>query len=225
MILYHGSQYIVRQPIFGYGSQANDFGRGFYCTESLELAKEWACMKNHDGYANKYRLSLDGLNVVNLNSPEFNILNWIAVLTKNRTFGVKGSLSSEAMKYLQKTFLPDLSRYDLIQGYRADDSYFSFARAFVSNAISVQQLGRAMMLGNLGEQIVLVSQKAFQQIEFLEAIQAESEEYFRAANARDKEARQSYRQIAEEAGHMNDLFMVDILRRGMTNDDINRLVR
>ena len=222
MILYHGSQYIIEHPLFGYGNQANDYGKGFYCTESIDLAKEWACLKNHDGFANKYHLPENGLTFVNLNGPEYNILNWIAVLIENRTFWSKNSLSDEAKRYIHDTFLPDLSGYDVIRGYRADDSYFSFAKAFVSNTISVQQLSAAMRLGNLGEQIVLVSQKAFNEIEFIEAVSAKKEKYFLLAEARDKEARSSYRRLAQETDHMNDLFIVDIMRRGMTNDDIPR---
>lgn len=39
-IIYHGSKNIVMQPKFGLGKLYNDYGRGFYCTESLDLAKE-----------------------------------------------------------------------------------------------------------------------------------------------------------------------------------------
>ena len=38
--LYHGSEKIVERPMFGEGKIHNDYGRGFYCTEHLELAKE-----------------------------------------------------------------------------------------------------------------------------------------------------------------------------------------
>lgn len=40
--IYHGSEQIVEVPTFGLGRKNNDFGLGFYCTESDELAKEWA---------------------------------------------------------------------------------------------------------------------------------------------------------------------------------------
>ena len=42
IVLYHGSEQIIEEPTFGKGKQNNDFGLGFYCTESEELAKEWA---------------------------------------------------------------------------------------------------------------------------------------------------------------------------------------
>ena len=42
-IIYHGSQQIIETPKFGIGRKYNDYGQGFYCTENIELAKEWAC--------------------------------------------------------------------------------------------------------------------------------------------------------------------------------------
>ena len=80
--------------------------------------------------------------------------------------------------YLKTNFLPDISDYDLIKGYRADDSYFSFAQAFLSNQISYLQLQKAMKLGKLGEQIVLKSQKAFNQLEFKNYEIAEGKKYY-----------------------------------------------
>ena len=64
MILFHGSEKIIEKPVFGRGNIKNDYGRGFYCTENEELAKEWACSNNHDGFANKYEFDMDGLNVL-----------------------------------------------------------------------------------------------------------------------------------------------------------------
>ena len=86
MILYHGSEMIIENPVYGKGNLRNDYGRGFYCTESEELAKEWACSNNKNGFANKYNFDIQGLNVLYLNSEEYTLLNWLAVLTKNRTY-------------------------------------------------------------------------------------------------------------------------------------------
>ena len=80
MIVFHGSDHIVEHPVLNGGKRSNDYGSGFYTTESLELAKEWACAKNTDGFANRYELKLEGLSILNLNSPDYNILNWLACL-------------------------------------------------------------------------------------------------------------------------------------------------
>ena len=50
---------VIEKPIFGVGNPNNDYGLGFYCTESMDLAKEWACSNNEtNGYANQYEIDL-----------------------------------------------------------------------------------------------------------------------------------------------------------------------
>ena len=161
MILYHGSREIVEHPLYGKGSENNDYGQGFYCTESLELAKEWACPEIKDGFANQYELDLTGLSILYLNQGGYHILNWIAILLQNRIFPKRSPIARQAHEYILSEFLPDISGYDVICGYRADDSYFAYAKDFLNNTISVGQLAQAMKLGELGEQIVLKSKTAF----------------------------------------------------------------
>ena len=50
--IYHGSNQIIETPAYGKGRKNNDFGLGFYCTESNELAKEWAVDEDRDGFVN-----------------------------------------------------------------------------------------------------------------------------------------------------------------------------
>ena len=119
MILYHGSDHIIEKPVFGEGKSYNDYGRGFYCTEHVELAKEWACATGGDGYANRYQLEMGGLSVLNLNTPEYNILNWLAILLENRKFNVAEGLPQRAKAYILENFKVDYKKYDLIIGYRA----------------------------------------------------------------------------------------------------------
>lgn len=93
MQLYHGSENIVKKPEFGKGNFKNDYGRGFYCTQNIELAKEWACGNKKDGFVNEYILHDKGLNIIRLNSPQYNILNWLAVLTHHRSYWQKSSIA------------------------------------------------------------------------------------------------------------------------------------
>ena len=71
--LFHGSVAVIEQPVFGKGARNNDYGRGFYCTEEIELAREWACSRQKNGYVNEYEFNMAGLNILNLNDPEYNI--------------------------------------------------------------------------------------------------------------------------------------------------------
>ncbi len=49
IILYHGSVEKIEKPVYGKGKKYNDYGLGFYCTEHIELAKEWSCNEGVDG--------------------------------------------------------------------------------------------------------------------------------------------------------------------------------
>ena len=220
MIIYHGSEKIIEKPVFGKGNLRNDYGKGFYCTESEELAKEWACSNNKNGFANKYELSLEGLNILYLNSDKYNVLHWLAILTKNRTYWENSTISETAKKYLAQNFMIDTSEYDVIIGYRADDSYFSFARDFVSGTISYRQLSEAMRLGKLGEQVVLISKKAFEKISYLSNSPADSEVYYSRKKERDRKARQEYRRTKQAEDLENELFIIDIIREEMKQNDL-----
>ena len=219
MILYHGSEKIIESPVFGKGNSHNDYGKGFYCTESEYLAKEWACANNKNGFANKYEFDIDGLKILYLNSERYNILNWLAILTKNRTYWESNTVSELAKKYISENFMIDTTEYDVIIGYRADDSYFSFAQDFVAGAISYRQLGEAMKLGKLGEQIVLISEKAFTRIKYISNSPADASVYYKKKKERDRIARKEYRQAKSESISPDELLIVDIIREGMKQND------
>ena len=215
--LYHGSEQIIESPTFGLGKQNNDFGLGFYCTESEELSKEWAVSSLRNGFVNRYSLDTEYLKILNLNNPDYTILNWIAVLVAHRLFSIKSPAAQQAKRYLIDNFGVNVNAYDLIIGYRADDSYFDFAASFLNNGISVQQLANAMRLGKLGEQIVIKSKYAFSLLHYDGFSIAEKEKYYVRRKARNDEADQLYSDILEE--ETDGLYILDIIRGGIQNDD------
>lgn len=221
MVLYHGSSAIIKKPQYGKGNLHNDYGRGFYCTENPELAKEWACPEARDGFANQYELDMDGLNKLDLGAEEYHILNWMALLLKNRIFAKRAPVAREAEQYILQEFLPDTEGYDIICGYRADDSYFSYARDFLNNTITLEQLSCAMRLGKLGNQVVLISQKAFSQITYTGYEVADAGVYYPRRMRRERNAREAYLTghgagfAVGSEGH----FVVDLMRNGVKNDD------
>ena len=220
MIIYHGSKNIIEKPEYGKGKPYNDYGRGFYCTEYLDLAKEWACDDESGGYANKYELDIEDLKVLDLNGADYCILNWISILLSNRTFTLDTDLAIQAKEYILKNFPVQTKGFDIIKGYRADDSYFSYARDFLQNTISVKRLSQVMKLGNLGNQIVLISQKAFESIHFLGYEESAQEVYLPLRKKRDELARVAY--LTDRQGSTfssDDIYMIDIIRNGMKADD------
>ena len=220
LTIYHGSQQIVETPKFGMGKKYNDYGQGFYCTENIELAKEWACPVKNDGYSNKYIMHLEGMNVMHLTKGEFNILNWLAILLANRRFDITSSIGNNAREFILSRFMPDTTNVDVMIGYRADDSYFSFAEDFVNNTISLKDLNFAMQLGTLGEQVVLLSERSFGQIEFAGYEVADYREYYYMRAKRDQNARTAYANRKKNFDQlMDDIFILDIMREDMNHDD------
>ena len=217
--LYHGSRMIIEKPTFGAGNSNNDYGVGFYCTRELELAKEWACGEESSGFANQYELDLSGLSVMELSGENYHILNWIALLLNNRQFRISNDVAAEGQRYLAAHFLPDISGFDIITGYRADDSYFSFANAFLNSTLSLEQLSKAMRLGKLGEQTVLKSKCAFEQLNFIRGDIAEREVYYPKRSKRDREARESYKTERGMQNPLDAVYILDIMRGGWQNDD------
>ena len=221
MLLYHGSREIVTNPTYGLGSERNDYGRGFYCTTQAELAKEWACPSVRDGFMNMYELDMSDLNILYLNKEGYHILNWLALLLVNRTFQKRSPISRQANEYIIKEFLPETKGYDVICGYRADDSYFAYAKDFLNNTISIGQLRRAMQLGELGEQVVLISPKAFGQIKFLGYEIVEGSIYHPRRMARDYQARNAYLNYHGDNFELEarDMFVRDVIMGKVKNDD------
>ena len=218
MILYHGSLEIIQKPEFGKGKSYNDYGRGFYCTEHLELAKEWSCTENADGYANQYELDMTDLSILDLSSNEYTILHWLALLVEYRKFKKNTPVLQLGTEWLKEHYLIDLSQYDIVKGYRADDSYFSFAKAFLNNEISLKQLSYAMQLGKLGEQVVLKSPKAFENLQFLSYEFADNTIYYAKRKTRNEEARAAYRMELARVD-LDGLYMRDIIREEVMPND------
>ena len=223
LVIYHGSKDIIEKPYYHGGKAENDYGFGFYCTENLDLAKEWSCSNNeNNGFANKYSIDTTGLKILDLTNKRYSILNWVAILLKHRTFDLSNEISKQAKEYLIKNFYIDVDEYDIVIGYRADDSYFSFARDFINNTISVRQLSKAMELGQLGKQVVIISKLAFDKLHFDGFETADKLSYYTNSNARDDRARHDYLNgTRKDAIISDDLFIIDIIRRGIKDGDTN----
>lgn len=219
MRIYHGSKNIIKKPIFGYGKKYNDYGLGFYCSEYLELAKEWAVDIDSDGYANIYELDIKDLKVLNLNDNKYCILHWLAILLENRIFDIPSGIALEAREYLLNNFMINYNEYDVIIGYRADDSYFAFAQDFLNGTISYRQLNNALRLGKLGNQIVLKSKKSFNNITFVDFIKVDKDTYYPLKENRDKLARREYFNNERNKRQKGDITIINIIDEEMKEND------
>ena len=190
-IIYHGSEFIIEKPEYLKGNIHNDYGLGFYCSSNKELAKEWAAKRTGHGFVNKYRIRDDRLNILDLTKPPFNdVLYWVALLMHNRELSddLRNNYPRE-LKYLEDKYLIDIKKYDIVIGYRADDSYFRFPEAFVRSEITLESLNKIFQAGELGKQYVLISEHSFNLIHFLEyeeAFERSRGDYYTRKSGADK---------------------------------------
>ncbi|MBR5597838.1 MAG: DUF3990 domain-containing protein [Lachnospiraceae bacterium] len=196
MIVYHGSPNQDIIPTFGLGEEKHDYGKGFYLTENIELAKEWAvCTPNEvSGWVHKYELDL--LDLAVLDFEQENILSWLAELMKHRQADNSKRYRMLSEKFIAKYGI-DTSGYDVIKGWRANASYFYIAKAFVRDEIDVEILEELMILDGLGVQYCIKTEKAYAKLMELkeEMIVVNYQEFNQKYNERDISARENMRQL------------------------------
>ena len=190
ILLYHGSNHIVNTPIYHGGKLNNDYGYGFYMTQYPERAEEWALLMDGASYCNIYECNVEGLNVVNLD--EYGPLAWVAEVLKNRGPGDRHIDSKNSYKVFCKKYCVDLSKADVIVGYRADDSYFQIIESFLDNYITIDEVVSFFYKAKLGRQIVFISKKSFDEkyIKFSNAYKV-SNERLKYAKNNDNNARKT----------------------------------
>lgn len=174
MKLYHGSKAIVDEPRVKGSNPANDYGPAFYLTEDLESAKEWACRNNSVGFVNVYSLNESNLRILDLRDKKYSPLNWLAILMHYRSIEPSFKLYfKKELQFLEDEYFIDVEQFDVVVGYRADDAYFRFPLDFIRGNITVEQLEGVYKAGKLGYQVVIISQKAIEQLTFVKYIEAE----------------------------------------------------
>lgn len=208
IILYHGSPNKVVVPQFGFGEGKHDYGKGFYLTENIELAKEWAVCRPDEmnGWVHKYELETDDLRI--LDFQEHNILSWLAELMKHRD-----ASDSRRYKVLSKKFIAeygiDTSEYDVIKGWRANASYFYIAKEFVRDNIDIEILEELLSLGGLGIQYCIKSELAYSKLTEVDdgLISVDYSEFNEKYNERDIIARKKMRELVDsDANKVTNVF-------------------
>ena len=196
--LYHGSQNVIYTPEFGRGKPYNDYGQGFYTTKSIDLAGEWAVLhSNEDGFINEYSFDRIGLAILNL--EKMPLETWVAILMECRK-GSYNEVVRTRMERFVRLYGVELAQYDLIEGWRANDAFFSYVRDFLNLALSLEKLQEAMNLGDYGTQICLKSEHAFnnERLKYMKHHKATVTQYYTTAAARDDDARRAYRNLNEK---------------------------
>ena len=202
IILYHGTPNKIVEPVFGGGDDKHDYGRGFYLTENIELAKEWAVCRPNDknGWVHKYELDCSDIKI--LNFQERDVLAWLAELMKHRDAADSKRYRMLAAKFIDK-YGVDTDGYDVIKGWRADASYFYIAKEFVRDNIDMDILEELLSLGGLGIQYCIKSELAFSRLQEINSdlIMVNYNEFNDKYNKRDVEARMKMRKLVDSDGN------------------------
>ena len=208
IILYHGSPNQQVSPRYGLGDEKHDYGKGFYLTENLELAKEWAVCRpdERNGWVHKFSLDITDLKV--LDFQEHNILSWLAELMKHREAADSKRYRVLSRKFIEKYGI-ESENYDVIKGWRANASYFYIAREFVRDNIDVEILEELLSLGGLGIQYCIKSERAYEKLlEIKEELTCvDFREFNEKYNERDVSAREKMRKLVDsDANKVTNVF-------------------
>ncbi len=194
--LYHGTSNKIVTPTFGLGNEKHDYGKGFYLTEDVELAKEWAVCHpdEHNGWVHKYELDVEGLKI--LDFEKCNVLAWLAELMKHRDASDSKRYRVLARKFIEKYGI-DSTDFDLIKGWRANASFFFIAKEFVHDNVDIDILEKLLSLGGLGIQYCIKTEKAYSHLKEISdsLLLVDYAEFNDKYNSRDIHARQSMRKL------------------------------
>lgn len=198
LILFHGTANEIITPTYGLGDDKHDYGKGFYLTESMELAKEWAVCRPNDtnGFVHKYELDIAELKI--LDFQENHVLAWLAELMKHREAADTKRYRMLAEKFIAQ-YGVDTSDYDVIKGWRANASYFYIAKEFVRDNIDIDILEELLSLGGLGIQYCIKSRLAYSKLKEVreELVTVDYAEFNEKYNYRDITARKKMRELID----------------------------
>lgn len=155
MILYHGSNMIVKEPKLIEQNRLLDFGNGFYTTTNKEqveaFSKKVASKRGGKPIINIYEFNENYEE--NLYIKEFPSPNgeWIDFVSDHRNGIYKGD------------------KYDIIIGAVANDDVYRTLQIYSTGLLSKEQALEALKVKKLFNQYVFTTEKALSCLKFIEA--------------------------------------------------------
>ena len=206
--IYHGTTNPDFKPYYGGGKDYHDYGKGLYCTKDLEAAKEWACQSTDTSvsYVYVYDLNMRGVAPV-LDLYALEPLFWLSALAQYRYGRSESNARRERRLKFISLFPINCEDYEVIRGWRADDRYFAYFSAFLSLDISYEAVVQAMMLGDLGQQIVLKGEAAYSRCRQVDKIVISGDNYFKCNTQyieRERKAEGNLQYVRDIPGIMLD---------------------
>lgn len=155
MILFHGSNMIVKEPLIIDSNRYLDFGTGFYTTtnenQAVNFAQKVVQRKKGNPVVNVYEL--DDASIKDLKVKEFDGLNeeWLDFVSANRN----GTYNGE--------------QYDLIVGAVADDDVYRTLQVYASGLLTKEQALEALKIKKLFNQYVFATNRSLKVLKFVKA--------------------------------------------------------
>ena len=157
MILYHGSNVEVKEPILLKIQRELDFGKGFYTTSDLEQAARWAERTakrrgESNAFVTVYEVNEDELKNIRLLSFDSPNVEWLNLVVKNR----KGEYIAE--------------NWDIISGPVADDQTAQVIDLYLEGAYDEEEAIRRFLTQRLKDQYAFKTKEALKLLIFKEVI-------------------------------------------------------
>lgn len=145
MIVYHGSIEIVEIPLISKGRRNLDFGQGFYVTDIMQQAIDWATRPiNHDKlqYLNRYILDVEAVRSANYRCIKFEAYDdrWLDFVLANR--------------HGEQTEV-----FDMVEGGIANDRVFNTIELYDAKLITREEALSRLRYENPNNQICILSQE------------------------------------------------------------------
>jgi hypothetical protein len=164
MILYHGSNVIVKNPNLNLSRKNLDFGAGFYTTENKQQAVDFSQKVMIRKKQNKRSVSVYDFDIDTAESVP-DILRfkapdrlWLDFVHQNRQGTYTGKL------------------YDLVIGPVANDDVFTTLILFEQGLLNVEQTLEALKVKKLYNQFVLKTEKALSLLKYINSFEPEAEQ-------------------------------------------------
>lgn len=157
MILYHGSNVEVKEPILLKVQRELDFGKGFYTTSDLEQAARWAERTakrrgESNAFVTVYEVNEDELKNIRLLSFDSPNVEWLNFVVKNR----KG-------EYIA-------GDWDIISGPVADDQTAQVIDLYLDGLYDEEEAIRRFLTQRLKDQYAFKTNEALKLLIFKEVI-------------------------------------------------------
>ncbi|WP_312648937.1 DUF3990 domain-containing protein [Aminipila sp.] len=162
MIIYHGSDIVVKEPKILESNRLLDFGIGFYTTSNREQALRWAKkVSDRNGsdriILSKYKFNYDkakkDLIILEFSEPDE---KWLDFVLENRT---------------NKDFNQE---YDIVIGPVADDNVYATVKLFEAGILNIDETIKRLKIQQLFNQILFHTESALTFCDFIEIEEEEA---------------------------------------------------